>query len=230
MRACVYSEIITKKFLIKEYLKNKKTTYEIANELNCSRKNICRYLKRYNIKARGYTFIKGHKHSSVVLNKISIKKRGIRCSPKTEFKKGFKPWNKGTVSQMVIPWNKGLKGTHFSLDTEFKKGNPPWNKGLYGKGNPNWQGGISFEPYSIEFNNKLKEQIRKRDNYTCQLCSRKQKDYDRKLAVHHIDYDKLNCKEENLVTLCQSCHIKTNYNRDYWRGYFYEFQKQNNPS
>jgi len=31
-----------------------------------------------------------------------------------------------------IPWNKGSKGTHFSLRTEFKKGLIPWNKGKKG--------------------------------------------------------------------------------------------------
>jgi G:T-mismatch repair DNA endonuclease (very short patch repair protein) len=35
-----------------------------------------------------------------------------------------------------IPWNKDLKGTHFSPRTEFKKGIIPWNKGKKGVPSP----------------------------------------------------------------------------------------------
>lgn len=92
------------------------------------------------------------------------------------------------------------------------------------KGNPNWQNGISFELYTQEFNNELKEKIRQRDNYTCQLCGKTQKQEsktrNRKLSVHHIDYDKENCDKSNLITLCSSCNSKVNRNRDYWFAYF----------
>lgn len=91
-----------------------------------------------------------------------------------------------------------------------------------GNKHPNWQNGISKLPYAFGFNKILKEQIRKRDNYTCQGkdCGIKQQDYYRKLDIHHVDYDKSNCKKDNLISLCQSCHSKTNFNRDYWYSYF----------
>ena len=41
-----------------------------------------------------------------------------------------------------------------------------------------------------------------------------------KLDVHHINYDKKNCSSDNLISLCHSCHLKTNYNRVYWENYF----------
>ncbi len=89
---------------------------------------------------------------------------------------------------------------------------------------PNWQGGISFEPYSPEFNEQLKEQIRKRDNYTCQLCGMTEEEHliviGTNLPVHHIDYNKKNCNEDNLIALCNYCHLRTNYNRNYWKDYF----------
>ena len=53
-------------------------------------------------------------------------------APNRQFKKGSEPWNKG------------LKGTHFSPETEFKKGDIPWNSGLTKK-----------------TSNKVKEMIRK---------------------------------------------------------------------
>lgn len=82
--------------------------------------------------------------------------------------------------------------------------------------NPNWQGGKSFEPYGLEFNDDLREQVRKRDNYQCQECKLKMDDTDKQFHIHHIDYDKKNSKENNLILLCVSCHGKTGYNREYW--------------
>lgn len=66
----------------------------------------------------------------------------------------------------------------------------------------------------------IRNSIRKRDNYECRICGIKQRDYYRKLDVHHIDYNKQNCAKENLITLCHNCHLNTNYNRRYWNGVF----------
>ncbi len=85
--------------------------------------------------------------------------------------------------------------------------------------NGNWQGGISFLPYAPEFNKPLKQSILERDNYICQCPDCKQKSD--KLAVHHIDYDKQNNNPENLITLCPSCHSKTNGKNK--RKYFTEY-------
>jgi 5-methylcytosine-specific restriction endonuclease McrA len=69
----------------------------------------------------------------------------------------------------------------------------------------------SFEPYSVDWTTTLKISIRQRDRYTCQICGKQQGD--NAFSVHHIDYNKQNCNPENLITLCNSCHSKTNYNR-----------------
>ena len=95
---------------------------------------------------------------------------------------------------------------------------------LSGEGNPRWLGGITENPYPKEFNEELREKIRTRDNNTCQICKRINPDLEleipRKLSVHHIDYDKSNHSDDNLISLCVSCHGKTNANREYWLGYF----------
>jgi hypothetical protein len=83
-----------------------------------------------------------------------------------------------------------------------------------GKNNSNWHGGKSFEPYPITFNYQFKQAIRERDNYTCAIC----KEYGDN--VHHINYVKNDTIPENCVTLCHSCHSKTNFNREYWKQYF----------
>ena len=97
-------------------------------------------------------------------------------------------------------------------------GNPMYN--IKGKKAPGYIHGLAYEPYNIGFTNELKEKIRKRDNYTCQKCDVKEKDYYRKLDVHHIDYNKKNIAIKNLISLCGKCNIKVNTNRDYWYAYF----------
>lgn len=119
------------------------------------------------------------------------------------------------------------------LSCSFRKNRIVWNKGIktgikfwLGKKRPdismekhfNWKGGKSFEKYSLKWTKDLKKMIRERDGYLCVMCGKKQKK--RECCVHHIDYNKLNCNPDNLITLCISCHIKTNYNRLKWVKYF----------
>ena len=60
----------------------------------------------------------------------------------------------------------------------------------------------------------LKESIRQRDNYKCQMCGVPQCETMRKLPIHHIDEDKNNLNPKNLITLCNSCHNKVRFNPD----------------
>jgi len=85
-----------------------------------------------------------------------------------------------------------------------------------GENHSNWQGGISFLPYPIEFNSKLKWKVKKRDNYLCQLCGEANI---KKLGIHHIDYDKRNLNLNNLITLCLSCNSIVNWDREYWKDF-----------
>uniref|UniRef100_A0A6M3KY62 HNH nuclease domain-containing protein n=1 Tax=viral metagenome TaxID=1070528 RepID=A0A6M3KY62_9ZZZZ len=89
------------------------------------------------------------------------------------------------------------------------------------KNHPSYIDGRSFEDYPKEFNQFLRNRIRERDNYTCQNCSMTEEEhliiYGRNLEVHHIDYNRKNCKEDNLITLCKQCNIRANKNRDYWK-------------
>jgi len=92
-----------------------------------------------------------------------------------------------------------------------------------GEKSSNWKGGISFEQYPLEWTKVIREQIRKRDNNQCQICGKLEielKGRFKKLDVHHKDYDKENSNPKNLISLCKSCHMKTNFNRKYWENYF----------
>lgn len=98
------------------------------------------------------------------------------------------------------------------------------NPKLIGKKSPNYIHGQGYAPYPIEFNNTLKLKIRNRDNFKCQNCNMIEEEHiiviGQVLHVHHIDYNKQNCKEDNLITLCQHCNLRANYNRKYWQDYF----------
>ncbi len=155
-------------------------------------------------KKRSPTFLGKH-HSEETKKKLSKIKKGQRCSPNTEFKKDSIPWNKGKKGiyskEVLENWSKKRKGKQV------------------GKKHPNWQGGISFEPYTIDWNETLKKAIRERDSYTCQLCGKPQ-NTKKQHTVHHIDYNKKNCNPDNLITLCHNCHSKTGFNRNKWKKYF----------
>jgi hypothetical protein len=82
-----------------------------------------------------------------------------------------------------------------------------------GENNPQWVDGQTVL-YPPEWTRELRTAIRKRDGYKCRLCGK------RGNHVHHIDYNKKNCTHKNLITLCHSCHAKTNFNRSKWIGIF----------
>lgn len=92
--------------------------------------------------------------------------------------------------------------------------------------NNNWQGGISYEPYTPDFNQQLKDRIRTRDNFICQLCGVPELECNRRLTIHHIDYNKKNYEDNNLISLCLICHNKTGINREHWTNYFYKLNNR----
>lgn len=158
------------------------------------------------------------------------------------YKEGkFKSWNKNLTKETderLIKIGQNISNTKKQMYEEGKLGKHIGGKGkdnpMYGRKaelSPNWQGGKSFEPYGVEFNKELKELIRKRDNYRCQECFRHQDELFKntkagirkyKLHAHHIDFNKQNNNPNNLISLCNDCHMQTNYGRDNWINYFQE--------
>jgi hypothetical protein len=114
------------------------------------------------------------------------------------------------------------KGQHISPSTEFKLGNTPWLKGksnprFSGPNNPKWKGGVTPEHLKIRWSVKMKNfrnEIFKRDDYTCKFCGRCRKAGDRViLNVHHLKsfaiHKELRFDKNNVITLCRECHQKT---------------------
>jgi len=105
--------------------------------------------------------------------------------------------------------HKGQKRVFCSLACSRNNGN---NKEFIENNDNNYK-------YPRVFNNKLKNRIKDRDGHKCQLCSS-----EKNLEIHHIDYDKKNCEDDNLITLCKKCHNITNHNRGFWLQVFIGLQ------
>ena len=111
------------------------------------------------------------------------------------------------------------------------KNNPNYGKrgeeismyGRTGEKHPNWQGGLSFFPYCEKFDDDLKERVRNFFNRICFICGMSEAENGQKLSVHHVNYDKMVCCNDErplFVPLCKSCHAKTHSDRKYWEEFF----------
>ena len=107
--------------------------------------------------------------------------------PKTAFKKGSIPWNKG------IEW-----------------------KEMRGKNHPNWNGGISdkIRKYNRTKSKKWSAEIFKRDGWTCRYCFKKQKLLHGHHIKSWKHYPELRFEIKNGITLCPPCHIKIHKKND----------------
>lgn len=203
-----YNKVLTKLFLIREYSKNKKSIYEIAKMIGCHGQTILNYLNKYNIPVRTRSEMTKGKHNPNYGNHKFA---------------GENNWN----------WKDGrtLK-QHYCKEKDCNN-EISTNAALYGKGrcaacakkgklSGNWNGGTANNPYPKKFDKTIKTKIRKRDNYTCKLCGTKELNYFQKLTIHHINYNKNNCKENNLISLCSKCNSKVNFDRKYWTEIFQE--------
>ena len=73
---------------------------------------------------------------------------------------------------------------------------------------------------------ELRKKVYQRDKWVCQECGTHcHNSTKRKIQCHPIDYDVKNNDLSNLITLCASCHGRTNGNRSDWIAYFEIKQK-----
>ena len=248
--------MLNKKFLTELYIKKELSIRDIANNFPFTALEISKALHKYNIKIRYRQpslrtkrkismnlmgRFKGIKKSKSQRLKQSLTMKNKLKNPKNHpnYKDGrtlrksrCKDCNK-ILSRMStfkgsLRCRKCTDKYHIKIGKFKGKNNGMFGVHRYGEKNPNWKGGISKLPYPINFNKNLKIQIRKRDKFTCQLCNIIEQEYYRALDVHHIDYDKFNLKDDNLITLCSSCHMRTNYDRLKWKKYFKNFIERKN--
>lgn len=182
---------ISKSFLINNYWTKRTSLKQIANIFKCDVTTILNLMKKYKIKRRTLSEAESGKYNNRYINGKTTNNKCINCDKK--------------------------------ISSYAKRCEKCWGLQNRGKNNPCYIHGEGYELYIYEFIKKRKK-IRKRDNFQCQICSLSEEEhlsvYGRVLDVHHIDYNKRNNKEINLITLCHYCNIKANFNRDYWYAYF----------
>lgn len=165
---------------------------------------------------RGVKNFLGKKHTKETKRRISLAHRNKKLSEETKRKLSL--LYKGKTWEEIYGEEKAKE---IKIKTSLSHS---------GKNNPSWLGGKSFEPYTIDFNNRFKKLIRKRDIRTCQLCNLFEDDclelYKQKLSIHHIDYNKLNSFPQNCVSLCMKCNSLVNKNREHWKLFFQSLLKE----
>jgi hypothetical protein len=165
--------------------------------------------------------LKGKKQSLKHKRKNSISHKGDKNPMKRkDVKEKQSETRKRLFKEGKLKPNRYWKGKKHT--EEYKK---KMSLSLSGEKNPMWKGGLSKEEYTINWTNTLKLSILERDKYKCKICKKHQEELNEKLCVHHIDYNKKNCNPDNLITLCRSCHTKTNTNRNKWIEFFKELSK-----
>ncbi len=152
--------------------------------------------------------LQGREVSLETRRRISIAHKGKTMPPMTaEARRNRSKATKGKKNSFY--------GKHHSKESKRKN-----SEAHKGEKNYNWLGGKSFEPYDIKFSREFKRFIRDRDNQICMLCNIHREKLSKALAVHHINYNKLNTIQENCISLCNGCNIKVNFNRDEWIVFF----------
>ena len=82
--------------------------------------------------------------------------------------------------------------------------------------------GNGIDWIKFQGNDYIREFVRKRDNYTCQICNKVWQEGQRRFDVHHINClaSKTNKKYKNnknikqMITLCHKCHLNVKEHKD----------------
>lgn len=143
-----------------------------------------------------------------VKEKISKKLKGRKC-PWLEL--GLNPMNNPDVRKIISEKN--------SISIKEKWKNLEYRNKLSGENANSWKGGIAYEPYCVQWSDKeYKQSIKDRDENKClnPCCNKKY----RWLVIHHINYDKKDCRPTNLITVCDVCNTKANFNREWHQSWY----------
>lgn len=223
---------------MRENYKHSKETIEKIRKSNLGKKKSIETRIKIGLASKGRKISESHKQALIKSNIGRVKsdeekrKIGIGNSialkgrtPKSAFKKGFTPWNKGLtkederVKKNIKNWT--MKGRTMPKEIREKQSeimkrlihedNNYKNKGLFKVGQKPWNyydGKSQERNYSINGDDwdAIRNLILCRDEFRCQHCGKT----DGRLHIHHkvpfmMSFDN---SLNNLITLCPSCHTK----------------------
>lgn len=120
----------------------------------------------------------------------------------------------GKEFERRVSWTNGNQGKFCSLDCKIKG-----QQYLIGPLNPNYRPDAERR-YCEKWTPDLRRRVREFFNNTCMICGIHQNNCKTLLHVHHVNYNKKQCCDENiprlLIPLCKSCHTQTTVKREFW--------------
>lgn len=181
---------------------------------------------KMSLKRKGtLNFMYGKSHTPEARARISAAQKGKKESMEFCEKTRLRRLGQKHTEQTRKRISDALTGKKHSA--EHRKHNSESKIGVRaGSESPHWRGGVSNFPYPFKFNKALKERIKRRDGRVCKMVGCGMTEYESvhnykmPLTVHHIDYNKDNCADDNLITLCTGCNSKVNFNRACWQDLF----------
>ena len=203
--------------------RNMVVAYKDGNPKNCELDN----LKVISRSESNSIHLQGHKVSDETRQKLSEARSGKVLSEehKESIRKTTKKmWDEGVfddpkIREAYARQGRSTRGSKHTPESrrkmskshlEFYKNPENYKKMLksYKRGaeSASWRGGASKEGYPSAFSKRLRSKIRRRDKQVCRLCGEDAKGI--KGGVHHIDANKHNNDESNLILVCNSCHGK----------------------
>ncbi len=109
-----YKQLLTKSYLIQEYVNNHKSTYVIAKQLKCGHMTVFRYLKKFNIQTRKQSEYK--KYFTIEHMKKFMAGHKSKCTGKNHYKfKGRKLHAKGYIL-IYIPSHPNCINNNYILE------------------------------------------------------------------------------------------------------------------
>jgi len=243
----IKEKFIIPEIKLKELYCNKKlSATKIGKIFKCGRSTIESRLRKYKIKMRDKrVFVPRNKlYKLYWIKKISIDEIAkILKMPRSTIYCKFKQYK--IKIRSVSEARMGIKASYETRKLFSKlhkgKGNPMYGVHRFGKKNPFYgkchskktkkqfsisHGGTGIpgelSEYGPEFNKQLKEKVRDFWNRKCMFpeCGIPGAECLTKIPVHHIDYDKMNNCEVNLIPLCRKHNAMVNKNRKFWEEYF----------
>lgn len=66
---------------------------------------------------------------------------------------------------------------------------------------------MKSKQYPVDWE-RIARSVKEASDWCCEICGAHHDMPPYVLTVHHVDYNPMNCDSNNLVALCQRCHLK----------------------